>query len=670
MKITAFSLRMSVASAALVFGFACVPAHGQGASKISAVWANEGGDKVLRHERRAASGSVTNSVWDGAKIRVFAARNETVNFNVVLESAEGASEVAVALNRLTGPDNAVISSPGTAVRGDAVFNWAGRNIELFVVQYLQIRGLSKLSYDAYDERHVPSKMRRPGIDAMGGARGGWSDRPGADKYFPEIAVPHELRPTFAIPADSNQSVWVDVYVPRAARAGTYAGALSVRERGREVKRIPVELTVRNFTLPDTPAAKTMLAYGAYDISERYTGRRWADPGTGEYQAVLPILEKHWQMMRRHRITPVDDVTRGVLPIPSSVVQRLDGSVYRRGRGYDGPGEGRGDDVYPIGFYGNWSWKDGNQAEFNRRSDEWVNYFERNLPDVDYFLYLIDEPDHRSPESMARINGWIDKLQANPGPGRRLRTMVTMSTLHAMESVPRLNIASNWYAVADTVPFQTAVDKLMRTPGNEQHQYNGKRPASGSFAIEDDGTSPRMLPWAQSKKGIGRWFFWESTYYNDFQTKVQQVNVWQNANTYGKDEFFDASLGRQGFNYSNGDGVLFYPGTDRLFPADSLGVNGPIASLRLKYWRRGIQDADYVALAKAVDPAAAAAIVNRMVPKVLWEVGVQEASDPSWLRADISWSIDPDAWERARRELADIIETGSRPRQPAISVSGG
>jgi hypothetical protein len=41
--------------------------------------------------------------------------------------------------------------------------------------------------------------------------------------------------------------------------------------------------------------------------------------------------------------------------------------------------------------------------------------------------------------------------------------------------------------------------------------------------------------------------------------------------------------------------------------------------------------------------------------VLWEVGVSDPEDPTWMLADISWSTDPDLWEAARAEVADIIE---------------
>ena len=41
----------------------------------------------------------------------------------------------------------------------------------------------------------------------------------------------------------------------------------------------------------------------------------------------------------------------------------------------------------------------------------------------------------------------------------------------------------------------------------------------------------------------------------------------------------------------------------------------------------------------------------------WEYGVTDPNDPTWIRTDISWSIDPDDWEAARLALAEIIESG-------------
>ena len=155
-------------------------------------WANDGGDKVTRDELRASQNpsSVLNRVWDGSNIQVFGAKNEIVSFNLVLEAPNAAVDaVSIAFDRLEGPEGATITS--REVAGDDVFDWTGRNIELFYVRYLQIQGLSLLSYENYDERHIPESFRRPWT-GDGEGTGWWTDRPDHDKFYPDIAVPLEL----------------------------------------------------------------------------------------------------------------------------------------------------------------------------------------------------------------------------------------------------------------------------------------------------------------------------------------------------------------------------------------------------------------------------------------------------------------------------------------------
>ena len=132
-------------------------------------------------------------------------------------------------------------------------------------------------------------------------------------------------------------------------------------------------------------------------------------------------------------------------------------------------------------------------------------------------------------------------------------------------------------------------------------------------------------------------------------------LFKSAHTFGSHNFFDPVIGEGGgFNYSNGDGLLFYPGTDMVFPAESRGLEGPIASLRLKHWRRGIQDVKYIQLAEQIDGVATQAIIDEMVPEVMWEVGVADLNDPTFVHKPPSWSFDPDVWENARAKLANII----------------
>ena len=113
------------------------PATTDRSSNITAVWANEGGDKVTRDELRSKNKTVelNNSVWDGTSVRLFGARNEVISFNLILEAASrDAQNVTIQFNRLTGPQGARIESSPTS--GDGVFNWTLRPIELFYIRYL------------------------------------------------------------------------------------------------------------------------------------------------------------------------------------------------------------------------------------------------------------------------------------------------------------------------------------------------------------------------------------------------------------------------------------------------------------------------------------------------------------------------------------------------------
>ena len=151
---------------------------------------------------------LANPVWDAANntIVLRAAKNELVAAKLVLQRLiTNLTNVSVTVSDLTGP--------GTIAAAD--------NIETF------------------REWYVPS----------GGA------------YYPDVCIP--LSPpfdaTFEIPnadngisGQTNQSVWVDIYVPRDAAAGTYTGTLTVTGDVGEVQltQIAVELTVRDWALPD------------------------------------------------------------------------------------------------------------------------------------------------------------------------------------------------------------------------------------------------------------------------------------------------------------------------------------------------------------------------------------------------------------------------------------
>ncbi len=636
---------------------------------LSAAWANEGGEKIVQSSLRATKSpaSIYSSLWNGRRIYLFGSRNEVINFNLVLEAASRSAEnVYFEFDGLYNErEKFAIESTGSAGSSstkDQIFNWNHRKIENFYVKYLKIEGLSKQAYESYDERHVPKLLQRPFVGA-GEASGQWSDRPAHDQLYPDIAVPLELVSNFNISAGTNQSIWTDIYIPPNAPPGWYQGYIRIFEGNHLSYRIPVELEVLDILLPDQPSIQTMVYLGEIsDLTKRYLGRKWAK--TKEHAEKIELIRnRHFQLAHRHKLALVDaDATVETWnhdePSPEWI-PRLDGSLFTSRNGYEGPGQNLPNSIYSIGSYGQWSWKDGTETDMRTHTDSWESWFQSRFPNTERFLYLADEPT-----DLTQVSTWLSWLNNNPGIGSQLPTLVTTPLTYALEKTPSLSIPATGFTVGDTQTWNQAIQKFLNLPTDLQKQkkriyfYNGQRPASGSFAIEDDGIALRELAWGQYKMKIDRWFYWQGTYYNDFQSGRGDTNVFTSAQTFGSYTDDDPVLGKTGWNYGNGDGVLFYPGTEKLFPENSYDVLGPLASLRLKYWRRGIQDTDYLALAAKVDPKATEAIVRKLVPKVLWEVGADDPNDPTWVKADIGWPIDPEVWENARWKLAQIILNSS------------
>jgi len=150
-------------------------------------------------------------------------------------------------------------------------------------------------------------------------------------------------------------------------------------------------------------------------------------------------------------------------------------------------------------------------------------------------------------------------------------------------------------------------------------YNGWQPCAGTYATDIDAVSPRVNGWIQAYYKIKRWFYWETTF-------------WYDSNNGGLgpyDPFVESETFHNSWQeYGNGDGVLVYPGkqVDR-FTDHSIGLEGVIASIRLKNIRRGIQDGGYYQLAARNDYRKANAIMEELIDPVL--SNTSEGDAPAW-----------------------------------------
>lgn len=675
---------VALAALCLNFGFYLsgfgVYAQSPAPSQLSAVWANDGGDKVSQDELRATkgvenlTGHVKNRVWDGSAIRLFGARNESVSFNLVLEAASApAAGVSVAFNTLTGPGGAVIQNT-TPATGSGVFSWVGRPIELFYTRYLQIRGISGFGWYHGDERQIPLRFQRPHTANI--ATGGWVDRPDHDKFYPDILVPLELVPNFTVAGGQNESIWSDIYIPKGTPAGTYTGAVTISENGVPTRSVPVSLAVQPFSLPDTPSVKGFTNLDASDIMWRYvTGEggyvNWA---SDQGRRVKHISDVYYQLFHRHRIGLVGGETEApnaIAGIHPFFTPRYDGSLYTATNGYDGPGVNTGETIYGIGMYGSWGQNIFDQQTMWNFGNAYGDWFAAHFPSLQYFIYLADEPP---PSQWPSVANWAKWLASSPGSGRNMLSMSTVSLTTANTIMPDLKVAaianmlgecppSSPFSCDNTAYTQSAIATHKATPGNQLWMYGGTHPGTGTTNTEDDGIGMRTFAWVQTKVGIDRWFNWFANH------NVQSSDWFQTTCSWGCDGIrLDPVWGEASDHlYTNGTGVLVYPGTDVTHPQSSYNVDGPFASLRLKEWRRGTEDGDYLALAKSVDPAGTAAILAKVMPAAAWENKAPgwPKGDPSFFLGPVSWSSDPDDWEAGRAQLAAILSNACTAN-PALS----
>ena len=161
-------------------------------------------------------------------------------------------------------------------------------------------------------------------------------------------------------------------------------------------------------------------------------------------------------------------------------------------------------------------------------------------------------------------------------GGNLESFATVGLLNADTWVPSLTISG-------TVPSRP--DGRWHNAVNAAHAA-GKKVILTTASVPPAGLSPLRMMVSRYASGLGPVqekdrpsVFWSATYYNNCQGGRGHTDVFVEAATFSGPQTFDVKRGITGWNYSNGDGVLFYPGIDRKFPEQSRDLRGPIASLR-------------------------------------------------------------------------------------------
>lgn len=539
---------------------------------VRRVWAVNESEKVAQDDLHSQY-AIRNSAWDGRTVRLFGARNEVLAVQVIVEADErGIGALSLALPELRlrgGTDRLVYAPPGIDPSESA-----GRPIQVFVEHYMFLPGPSTADW-----------IFRPGSPAAPRKPVGWK---------PVQLVPENARagrgglPVKVAPS-RNQAIWIEVYTGRERARGTYTGTIRIVADGA-VKELPLELELLDFTLPDENSLNVMVYYEP-EQPELYQGRN--------------LDASFHRFAHRQRIELVHAYDEAKV---QAAIGRFTGKAFTRAEGYEGPGEGVGNRFVPLTFYGPGTAFD-DRASAWRRADEWVAFLERTVPGAITFVYMPDEP---GPKQFSRIRALADNIHSNPGPGRRLETFATK------EYVPELDGAVDIWCAPPQL-YDVARADVERARGREYWTYNGSRPYLGIMSIDAPATDPRSVMWAAFKKRIPTFFSWHSVHWrhNSQKQGERNQNVWADPITFDN----RGQPGKRDTGFAYGDGVLLYPGQDRIHPSEDRGIAGPISTLSLANYRRGIQDHLYLTLARKaglgvlVDQA-----LRAIVPRVFSEAG--------------------------------------------------
>lgn len=517
---------------------------------------------------------------------------------------QGIDSLSIGLPDLLGPGGKGIhySSPGADPT-----DYVGRDIQLFSENYMIVGAATTADW-----------IIQPGCPSAPRNMTGW---------VPVQLVPENARSglggfPLSVEAKQNQAFWIEIFTGRDLPAARYSGIVTITA-DQGIVEIPVDLDLFDFTLPDQNSLQAMIFYES------------SQPITYQGHNLDP---QYHRFAHRHRIELVQAYE---VDSASAARGRFLGGDFTPTAGYAGPGEGVGNHIIPASFYGPGTGYDVRSTAWGQ-SDRWISFLKSNFPFALTFLYMPDEP---GPSEYSGIWTIANNIHSNPGPGKELPIFVTSAYASGLDGAIDV-----W--CSPTQSYEIAQANLERSRGKKFWVYNGMRPYSGAILIDSPATDPRATIWGCFKHGIEVYFYWHGVHWeHNWQKPANRLqNVWANPITFdnrgqvGKPADYGA--------FANGDGVLMYPGEEILHPDQDREIAGPCSTLQLGNLRRGLQDHQYLSLARALGLSSQVeTALESVVPHMFSEAGVTAG-----------FAENGNIYEEARYQLGKAIERKSLRRQ--------
>lgn len=453
------------------------------------------------------------------------------------------------------------------------------------------------------------------------------------------------------PVGKNQSVWVEMYIPDDAAVGLHSLQVSLTAMGNEqapeipdptprIINLQLTLDVVDVTLPHTTSIDA--------IGEVYRSYRLEGVGEDRSQKSWQHMAQCYQVLaHQHRMvfierTPDEPQTpehwQNYL---AAYAPALNGDLFTTANDYVGTGMNT-----PVSIWRTpWAQQHDVTVEhpvaqdelerYTHRSRIWTNLVNANdWHDTRYFAYVFDEVDgptklaESAPERrqyIARVHGDMLRVQQSidQGSSDRIQGQTRIDLLWTSHSDPVIWLDDPETTLVNRVrlwaPNAHAANPSFlaeRTEMGEQAWfYHSGHPAVGGHSINLPGSDMRSWGVIGARYGLRGQLMWSVNLGNDDLPFAQP--------TYKPDDD------------RVGNGVMVYPGYQlpRIgFPA----APGPIPSMRLKAWHRGLQDAELFYLARTRFPNEAQALITALIPRALGEAVEHGDTAPTWPRDAAPW----------------------------------
>jgi len=572
--------------------------------------------------------------WSAGPIELHAARNETVAFQLVLRrvAAQALKEISLTL----GP----VSVDSDSVSANAIMP---------VLEATNQQ--TTLSQSVFNAFYHP-------IDDAGYTWGPATPVLPWPAEYPDALVPfqHGCTTNGQIASDplqtiklsapeaigSNQAVWVDSYIPKDFTPGSYSQTLKVTI-DNDVIELPIRLIVHEATLPDKPSIN---AVGEIYRSYQLEGAGF-DITSTEWRAMAQCYQR---LAHQHRMVFIERLpgflTNDQLNNYADTIEpALTGTLFSETNGYIGPGANT-----PVSIWKT-PWPQTIDAASTEALDDLeINRFvnlaavwreltvNRGWTNTDYFAYVFDEVDgpnnvgngnetrdqyiERVHQQMAQVQTAIDQ-----GSGNTAIDLIWTSHSNptVWENQPALDLTDKirlWAPNASAADTRFLGERI--AAGEKAWFYHSGHPAVGAHSINVSGVEMRTWGVVGARYGFQGQFMWA-------------VNL-------GSDDFPFRDPQYTPAETRAGNGVMVYPGNQ----LDKIGYEkspGPVPSMRLKAWRRGLQDAELYFLAAEKSPVAAAALLSEQVPRAL-----SDGDGPA------SWPADSAAWIDFHKKLLSLASS--------------